>query len=244
MALFWDFMAYSLVLILVVLIAAAIWVGHLEAERKIGREAARRNLHCTIPWVLLSGFALVFVISLLERYSWVIFCILFVAAIGAELISWFFKKQKAGSLLVDLGKTSKNKSDLWLGLFGVAVAVFQTWFFFTLVSHEVPESISLKSEIFKLFWWWFFAVHSTARSLDKLEFRENGICFMGAFIRWQRINSYAWEPDKPNVLTIRFKPRFPLVPGFMSITIPEQHKRGVGDILNERLPDKNQLFLG
>jgi hypothetical protein len=239
MALFWDFMAYSLVLILVVLIAAAIWVGHVEAERKIGRETARRNLHHTIPWVLLSGFSLVFVISLLGRYSWVIFCIIFVAAIGAELISWFLKKQKAGPLLADLGKTSQNKSDLWIGLFSVAVAVFQTWFFFTLVPHGTPESTSLKSEIFKLFWWWFSAVHFTARGLDKLEFRENGICFMGAFVRWQRINSYAWESDKPNVLTIRFKPRFPLLLGLLSITIPEQHKHVVSDILNERLPDKN-----
>ena len=127
-------------------------------------------------------------------------------------------------------------------MFWIAIAVFQTWFFFTLVSYEIPESISLESEMFKLFCWWFFAVHFTATGLDKLEFRENGICCMGTFIRWQRINSYAWEPDKPNVLTIRFKPRFPPLPGFMSITISEQHKRVVGDILDERLPNKNRLF--
>jgi hypothetical protein len=233
MAWFWGFLIFF-----VVLMAGSFWFGYVAAERMVGREAARRTLRYTMPW-LLFGFALAFVIPLLGKYGWVSFYILYAAGISAWLISWFFRKQEAGSLLADIGRNSQNKFIFWIGLIEVAVAVLQTWLFFTLVSNGVPEYTSPELEISKLVFWWSFASFYIAIGLNKLEFRENGTCFMYSFIKWQRISSYTWEPTKPNVLTIRFKPLFPLLPGFMSIAIPTKHKNVVDRILDERLPGKN-----
>lgn len=229
---FWGFLIFC-----VVLMAGSLWFGYVAAERMVGREAARRKLRYTIP-SLLFGFALALVIPLLGKYGWVSFYILYSIGIGAWLISWFFRKQEAGSLLADTGRSSQNKFMFWIGLIEVAVAVLQTWLFFTLVSNGVPKYTSLEMEVSKLIFWWSFASFFIAIGLNKLEFRENGICFMYSFIKWQRINLYKWEPTKPNVLTIRVKPLFPLLPGFMSIAIPAKHKDVADGILDERLRGK------
>jgi hypothetical protein len=227
---FWGFLIF-----LVVLVAGPLWFGYVIAERMIGREAARRNLRYAIPWILF-GFALAFTIPLFGKYGWVSFYILYAVSISIWLISWFFRKQEAGALLIDIGRTSQNKFVFWIGLFEVAVAVFQTWLFFMLISNGVPKYTSLELEISRLVFWWSVASFFVAIGLNKLELRENGICFMYSLIKWQRINSYAWELAKPNVLTIRFKPRFPLSPGFMSIAIPEKHRKDVvSHILDEQL---------
>ena len=233
MAWFWGFLTFF-----VVLMAGSFWFGYVAAERMVGREAARRNLRYAVPW-LLFGLAFAFVIPLLGRYGWVSFCILYAGETSAWLISWFFRKQEAGSLLADIGRTSQNKFMFWIGLIEVAVAVLYTWSFFTLVSNGVPEYTSLELEGSKVILWWSLASFLIAIGLNKLEFRENGTCFMYSFIKWQRINSYTWEPAKLNVLTIRFKPHFPLFPGLMSIAIPAKHKDVVARILDERLPGKN-----
>jgi hypothetical protein len=210
-----------------------------DRERMIGHEAARRNLRYAVPW-LLFGFALAFTIPLFGRYGWVSFYILYAVGISIWLISWFFRKQEAGALLIDIGRTSQNKFVFWIGLFEVAVAVLQTWLFFMLVSNGIPKYTSLELEISRLVFWWSVASFFVAIGLNKLELRENGICFMYSLIKWQRINSYDWELVKPNVLTIRFKPRFPLSPGSMSIAIPEEHKKDVvSHILDEQLPGKS-----
>ncbi len=169
MAWFWGFLIFF-----VVLIAGSAWFGYVAAERMVGREAARRNLRYTIPW-LLFGFALVCMILLLGRYDWVVSLnILYAVWIGTWLISWFFRKQEAGSLLADIGRTAQNKFMFWIGLIEVAVAVLKTGLFF---------ATSLELEISELAFWWSLASFFIAIGLNKLEFRENGICFMYSLIR-------------------------------------------------------------
>ncbi|MBD2095878.1 hypothetical protein H6F90_12045 [Trichocoleus sp. FACHB-591] len=233
---FLDFLIFF-----VVLIAGSVLFNYIAAERIVGRKAARRNFRYATAWILfglLSGFALFFVIQLLGRYGWISFYILSAVAISTRWISWFFRKQEVGSLLADVGRTLKSKIIFWIGFIQVVLAVFQTWLFFTPALNGIPEYTTLELEISKLIFWWSFASFSMALGLNKLEFRENGICFMYSLIRWQRINSYAWETDKSNVLTVRFKPRFPLSPGFTSLPIPAKHKEVVSRILAERLPGK------
>jgi hypothetical protein len=165
--------------------------------------------------------------------------LIFAGAHIVLLIMLFCRKQGTGSLLADLGKTSQNKLVFRVGLIGVALAVLQTWSFFTLVSNGIPEYTILERNVSELIYWWSFASLCIALGLEKFEFRENGIYFMSSYIKWQRIDSYTWEPAKPNVLTIRFKPGFPILPGFMSIPIPTRNTDVVDSILDERLPGKN-----
>lgn len=232
---FWLFLLVS-----VIVIAASFW-GYLAEEGMVGREAARRNSRYAVPALLfcvLFGFALVYVVELLGRYGWVSFHILYAVAISAWWMSWFFRKQEAASLLADVGRTPQSKFLFWGGLIQVAVSVFMTWLLVTSPLTRMPEYTSLTLEISRLVFWWSIASYSIALGLNKLEFRENGICYLYSLIRWQRINSYTWETDKSNVLTIRFKPRFPLWPGITSLAIPARYKEVVSHILAERLPSK------
>jgi hypothetical protein len=226
---------WGVLIFLVVVGAGSLWLGSVLAERTFGREAANRNLRSAIPLLLLAfalGFPLGFVIFSLGRNGRISFFILSAAGMSAWLISWFFRKQAAGSLLADIGRNSQNKFMFWVGLIMIAFLVPLTWFSFP------RSSISLETKSV-LVYLCSSASFNIAIGLSKLEFRENGICFMCSFTKWQKINSYTWESAKPNVLTIRVKPFFPLLPGFMSIVIPAKHKDVVDRILNERLPDKN-----
>jgi hypothetical protein len=233
MTLFWEFLIFFLVLMVI-----SLGIGYAIAQGMIGREAARRNLRYVLPW-LLCGFAITFLIPLLGKYGWVSFYILYAVGMGIWLLSWLLRKQESGVLLLDVGKNVQSKLLFWVGLLEVAVAGFLTWLFFEQVSRGFPLYSSLGIEASKLVFWWSFAIFFMALGSSKLEFREKGICFMFSFIAWQRVRSHHWEPSKPNTLTIRFKPRYPLFPGFMSMAIPAKHRDAVSHILNERLPDKN-----
>jgi hypothetical protein len=229
----WGFLIFFLALMTI-----SVGIGYAIAAGMIGREAAQRNLHYALPWLLL-GIAIACLIPLLGKYGWISFFTLYTVGISIWLLSWFFRKQEAGVLLLDIGKTAQNKLLFWVGLFEVAVAGFMTWLFFEQVSMGLPQYSSLGTEVSKLAFWWSFSIFFMLLGLSKLEFRENGICFMFSFIAWQRIKSYDWEQSKPNTLTIRFEPRYPLFPGFMSMSIPAKHRDAVSHVLNERLPDKS-----
>jgi len=221
-----------------VLMAISLGIGYAIAEKMIGREAAQRNLRYVLPW-LLFGFAIAFLIPSFGKYGWISFHILYAVVINIWLLSWFFQKQEAGVLLLDIGKNGQSKFFFWGGLLEVALAVYMTWLFFKQVSRGFPQYSSLEMEASKLTSLWSFAIFFMALGLSKLEFREKGICFMFSFITWQKVKSHNWEQSKPNTLTIRFKPRYPLFPGFMSMAIPAKHRDAVSHILNERLPNKN-----
>jgi hypothetical protein len=220
-----------------VLIAISLGVGYAIAAEIIGREAAQRNLRHVLP-LLLFGFAIAFLIPWFGKNGWISFHILCGVGISIWLLSWSFRKQEAGALLLDIGRNVQIKLFFWFGLFKVVIAAFMTWLFFQQVSKGLSQYSSLEIEASKLVIWWS-AIIFIALGSSKLEFREKGICIMFSFIAWQRVKSHNWEQSKPNTLTIRFKPRYRLFSGFMNMAIPTKHRDAVSHILNERLADKN-----
>ena len=228
---FWVFLIFFIVIM-------AIGLGRRDAIAKgmTGREAAQRSLRYVF-FCSLFGLAMSLLISSLGKYSWVIF---FISPVGISiwLLSWAIRQQEAGALLLDVGKTSQNKLFFWVGLFQVAGAGFTTWLFSEQVSRGLSQYRSLDTQASILACYWGAAIFFMALGLNKLEFRENGTCFMFSFIAWKRVQSYHWEQSKPNTLTIRFKPRYFRSPGLMSMAILAKHRDAVSHILSERLPDK------
>lgn len=226
--------------------AMLLGIGYPADKGMLGREAAQRNLRYVLPLWGLFGLAITFLLPLFGKYDWVnfyIFNLVVVIGFSIWLLSWFSRKQEAGVVLLDVGRTTKNKRLLWVGLFEVALAGSMI---FKQVLREFSPHSSLVAKTSSLGFWWSFALNFMiiglsfiVLGLSKLEFRENGICFLSSFIVWQRVNSYNWEQSKPNTLTIRFKPRYPLFPPFMSMAIPAKHQDAVSHILKERLPEKN-----
>lgn len=226
----WGF----LIFFFIVFIATSFLFGWVRAADMVGREAVRRNLRYILLSMLL-GCAFSFVILFLGKYRWVCLDILVLVDISIRGLTWFFHKKEFGNLLINIGRTSINK---YYFSFGVPYALFvtlTTCLLFVQMPGEIRQSLTL--EIISQFGFgWISVILPLAYGFSGLEFRENGICFMFIFLNWRRINSYNWEKSKPNVLTVWFKPRFPLFPGFMSIPIPTKHCDVVSQILDEQLP--------
>ena len=236
MTLVWVFLIFFIFFVL----ASSLGVGYTKAKGTIGREAAQRNLRFTI----LSLLALFTIYFLIFRNYGISGCTIFSSVtlstlVGVWLLGWISQKQKAGSLLLDVGRNPQYKFMLWVGLLEAAVAALQTLVLFSQVSQKLPLYMSLKEGVFQVIFYWSFAIYLIASGLSRLEFRENGTCFMYSLIVWQRVNSYKWEQTRPNILTIRFKPWFSFFPGIVSMNIPAKHRNTVSQILNERVPNQN-----
>ena len=237
---FWNFLIFSI--LSTVLISILLKIKHEIAKGMTGSEAGLRNLNILFAILLTAIIFLSLFVGqyLLEEHSSIIFPIFLTIGVNSWLLSWFFRKQAAGVLLLKIGRTLQHKIPFWLGLFWIALLSFATWGFFDdLSQHHYSSYADLVVEISFLAQYWSLAIWCLALGLSKLEFRNNGICFMFSFIAWQWIKSYTWKQSKPNTLTIRLKGRYPLLSGSMSMTIPTKHQDAVSHILNERLPDKN-----
>jgi hypothetical protein len=236
MDLFWWALIFT-----IVVVAGSFWFSHVAQEQLLGSEAALRNLRHSIPLLIVGifvGILMVFMFPLLGTYGWLNYTL--AASINVmAVIFGFYRKKKAGSLIANIGRTSQHKFMFRTGLFAIMVAVVVTWSFFAKVSTGIPKDINLALNMSEVTYWWTSASLFIVLGSGKLIFGENGVYFMAFFTKWQSINSYVWEPEKPNVLTIRFNPRFPILPGFVSIPIPAKRKDLVDSILEERLPGKN-----
>jgi hypothetical protein len=238
-----EFVQYLLI-ILAVPVPITLGIGYLITKSVKGHKAAQRELYYAIRFLLaifiLVCLPLLFGESILSLYG---FCfLLFIALYFVYSLSWIvwsltwpLRKQEAGVLLLDVGRTN-NKYMFWYSLLIIAMASFQVWSSFEQPSRGVEPSTSLiLSGVNNA----YLGIVLLLYALGKLEFRENGTCFMYGFITWERIKSYNWKPSEPNTLTMRFKPRYPLFPRSISMKIPAKYRDTVNRFLDEQLPGKN-----
>jgi hypothetical protein len=233
---------WVLLIFFIVLMAIAFGVGYVRQVARIGREAVRRIIRSNLPGMLLGlapFLAPTLAMIFLREYSLVIFQILYSVGVSVWLLPWFFRKKEFGNLLINIEQPLVPIFFFWMAVFLTLITGVYTFVVFGLVLEGLLQSTSLGIEISRLVFGWVLAIFFLAYALSRIEFRENGICFVFTLFKWQRINSYNWEQSKPNILTIRFKPRFPLSRGFMSMPIPAKHRDVVNQILDERLPGKN-----
>jgi hypothetical protein len=228
----WGF----LIFFFIVLIATSFWFGWVRAADMVGREAVRRNLRYILLSMLL-GCPFGLVVSFSGKYRWVCLDILMLVGMSIWGRIWVSRKKEFGDLLINAGQTSINKYYFSFGVPYTLLLTLTTCLLLIQMPGEIRQSLILEM-ISQFGYLWIWAILFFAYGLSGLEFRENGICFMFIFLNWRRINSYNWEKSKPNVLTVWFKPRFPLFPGFWSIPIPIKHRDVVSQILDEQLPGK------
>jgi hypothetical protein len=231
---------FGLLWLLLFPFAFILGMTYVLTAAQMGHEAAQRTTQLTlILFLLLIPFG--FLISLPGKYGLVGFQIFVTVTVIISLLSWSFRKQKAGILLLDIGKNE----NLWVtqvmaGLAYAAFAGYNIWSFFRQVSWGNLQYASLVTKISDFAFWFSLGISLILQGFSKTEFRTNGICTYFSFISWKTIKSYNWEPSKPNILTIRHKPRFPLFLNWTSWPIPMRYKEAVSHILNERLQDKQR----
>jgi Domain of unknown function (DUF5673) len=215
-------------------------ISYVSTAAMMGHEVAQRTISFTLIFFLLM-VPFFLLINLGGKYGLVGFQFFFAVTIIVSLLSWSLRKQKAGILLLDIGKNE----DLWVsqvgvGLLWAALAGYNAWSFFRQVPRGNLQYFSIVTKVSELAFYLSVAISLILQGFSKTEFRVKGICTYFRFISWQQIKSYNWEESKPNVLTIRYKPRFPLFPKWMSWTIPMRYREDISRILDERFQDKSR----
>ncbi len=219
-----------------VLLAISLGIGYVVSVRMGGHEAAQRYLRNAIPFSLIGlslAFIFVFIFPVLGNYGWLIFSINIILAVsyGIYLLTWYWRKRQAGSLLLKVGQLSANKLFFQVGVFQSLIATLYSALFIYQVSTGFSSSDSLANSLTTLLNGWTLAIVFVSFGLSGLELRENGICYMFGLIKWERITSYVWERSQNSNVTIRLKRRFPLLPGFGSFPILSTHRDAVDQIL-------------
>lgn len=238
---------------LIIVIVLGLGLGYLIASREYGQEVAQRNLRLVIPLffviIFVGGPARTFVEKSLGEYGRLSFSILFAVLIISYPLSWLWRRKQVGSLLLDLGRSSSSKPMLWFGLFQ---GILAAWYSFSLLqlilrgvqAYSTPDDYFsvVVSDLSALLSSCSLAIFFCSTGLSRLQLRANGICYQFQRMSWQRITSYNWERAKPHILTIRFKSRFPLIPGFWSLSIPIARKDDVEHVLSEYLACKSETL--
>ncbi|ESA36887.1 hypothetical protein N836_04830 [Leptolyngbya sp. Heron Island J] len=219
----------------IIFIGLVLGAGYLIVARTMGQPVAKRNIGYALPWMLV-GLAIALIPTLVTLGGptiWNSFYLTYVILTGLWLISWPLRKRKAGGLLLNAGRTWHNKCLFWIGLVEVVVAAIITWISWVSLTDFPNASNTVVHTSLKIAFWWMLAILIVSLGLNRLELRENGLCFLYNFIPWQRMKSYAWETNYPNTLTIRLQPRMVFLPGIMSIRVPEAQRDRIDQILKD-----------
>ncbi|WP_171975985.1 hypothetical protein [Brasilonema sennae] len=210
-------------------------IAYAISYRTIGRQAAQRRLGRSALLILLAFFVALGLGSL-GKYGSISFNFLFAAFVALWLLSWNWRKRKAGALLLDVGRFSQSKLMLWVGVLEALFAVFNTSSAINKISTGLGNDTKLLEVISQPVLFWSLAIYFLSMGLSRLEFRENGICYMLSVVKWEKLTSYWWSQDKPNIVTIEFKqPPYLLSTGLRSLRIPSAHRDAVKQILAEHL---------
>ncbi|MEO0349279.1 MAG: hypothetical protein AAF282_04430 [Cyanobacteria bacterium P01_A01_bin.15] len=223
-------------IVTIALLYVLIGVGYVFGVRST-RGASGKAVTHLVPWV---GFGIIFTVVFSavandEQFDGRFVYLVYGAGILFWLLSWPLRSRKAGGLLLNAGRTWHNKLLFWIGILEVGVAAVITWVSLVAIS-DLPDTPEPMAQLSKVLFWWTFAVFLLSVGLNRLELRENGMCFLYTFVPWRRMKAYTWETSAPNTLTVRIKPRLPLLSGYMSIRVPKSCRDDVDQVLQTHVP--------
>ncbi|MBD2211923.1 hypothetical protein H6G27_18915 [Nostoc linckia FACHB-104] len=228
-----------------ILLAILLGMRYIATTRAVGYQNASRELLYALPWFLVY-FILGFFVSRLINYESLSFLIVYAVFLAISLIyllTWNWRKQQAGYLLLDSGFVLRNKRLVWLSLITMALAAFYS----TLFIDAALSGVSLHDNVHNSYFTgaiilWTSVILLISRGFSRLEFRENGICYMFSLLKWEKLRSYRWEKSGNNVLIVGFDPSFFLVRSYWRLVIPVTDKDAVNEIIAYHLNKRTQIL--
>ncbi len=213
------------------------------ACQRLAQDVRSPKLRPIIPFfligVVIPGVSSSRIPFLRTPYALLSLSIVSAVFIPIYLLSWRWRKKKAGCLVLDLGQTLSNKLCFGLGLLEVLGA---SYFTFSLIRQVSRENYQFSpDEIYRLgvaIFLWTLAILLLAWGVSRLQLRENGFCYHYQILNWHKIISYAWQESKPNTLTMRLKSKVSFLPKFVSFPIPPDKRNQVEYILANYVPGK------
>ncbi|MBE9068006.1 hypothetical protein IQ260_15250 [Leptolyngbya cf. ectocarpi LEGE 11479] len=219
-------------------VGLSLLVGYGLLVKAMGQSAARRQMSHALPWIVL-GFAIAFTsafTAVWKQSVWSFIHLAYIISVSLWLLIWPVRKRKAGSLQLNVGRTWHNRMLFWIGIAEFAIAAMITWIAWLTLTEVANSSIEVAQLSLKVAFWWVLAAFIFALGLNKLELRDNGLCFLYNFIPWQRMKSYTWDTNYPNILVIQIHPRFVFLPASMNIRVPEQHRDAIDRVVQTYIP--------
>lgn len=153
------------------------------------------------------------------------------------------RNKKAGILLLNVGQTIYEKYFFWMAiltalpvLFISRVCILQL-LIIVMPAPNPPGTVFLFSVAVTIAGWGTVAgmYYISSRGL---ELRENGICFLLLFLKWEQYQSYSWLGAKKSILYAPYKSRFLILRKINAvlIPIPTKHRSAVDQIVAKYLP--------
>ncbi|MBW4647829.1 MAG: hypothetical protein KME06_03895 [Kastovskya adunca ATA6-11-RM4] len=230
-------------LVIPVLIAVSALWEYSSSRSMFGQAAAKRNLRNSAFWLVLAlmlGIAFYFLRSQPWRNSALFGLTILLFAVEVVLciywLTWFGRKQQAGSLLLNVGRLKTQRGMFSTGIFFMFLTIMQVGLSIDQAWKSLAEfsPSHLEISLFLAIFFWASALNFLIAGASRLELRENGICYLYSIIRWKKIGSYQWEGKRSNTLTLWLKQRF-LFFQTKNFPIPPTQKETIKSILEQNL---------
>ena len=165
-----------------------------------------------------------------KDHTWESFFLLFLGvSLWAYIGTLRWRKRRAGSVLLDLGRTRTHKMFLVIGGvaagFNMLVLGGSLW--------PINDELGVE-DVSRYFCWISWGVFMLLLGLRHSEIRESGIFHLDRFLKWKSIESYEWEGKDGLTLTFRAKRRLPFLRR-VSLGIPSVQKDNVNSLIAEHL---------
>ncbi|ACK71174.1 hypothetical protein PCC7424_2763 [Gloeothece citriformis PCC 7424] len=232
-----DFVIAANIIVIGVVLAILLLMGYLTSIRTIGQKAARKNISYYFLLFLL-GIIIALVFSLIISTGWANyaslgFAVIFTAVTAVWLVTWPWRKRRAGNLLLKVKSTPKERQLLWCGVCFIIVATFMM--ILSVVNYSDYESFFYRLTMLLIYW--TLAISFIASSLSGLELREKGITYRFSVIKWAKIEQFSWSDTKVNILIIQLKDPLPFLRKTRGISVPLSQKDSIHHILSQYLID-------
>jgi len=216
---------------MITLVGLSSFVGYRTMRYQVGNEIAKKKMRLLIPIVVVAVSVGVFLpdfppskntgLLILDGFGFALFIFLFVR--------FYQQKSQSGDLLLDLGwmlKRHKYWAISWKILI-LSFAITVVGAFYTASEFDPGELLMVLTIVPGVCIVTFFKA-------SKIQIRENGILTVGGLLRWKNIESFKWQGENSDVMTIRMKKGFWFArEGHLKV--PSNQKEEVERILTEHL---------
>lgn len=201
-------------------------VIYSQRERVVGKRIADREFSLSF-FIILAVFLLFSILSASRLDDWVLdssnlVYVFFTISYWIIIFNLIIQKQRAGEILLDMGRSPDSLITVLLGVFALIGYLYVAFL-------ERETILDSTEEQIRAFFQITLALSIILSGFRRMFFTRAGFLW-GILIRYENIASYSWEYDKPNVLSLVLKKRI-WFQKVINIPVPMELKNTVKMIL-------------
>lgn len=213
-------------LVIPLLLLFSVIVIYSQRERVVGKRIANREFNLSL-FIILAVFLLFSILSASRLDDWVLdssnlVYVFFTISYWIIIFNLIIQKQRAGEILLDMGRSPDSLITVLLGVFALIGYLYVAFL-------ERETILDSTEEQIRAFFQITLALSIILSGFRRMFFTRAGFLW-GNLIRYENIASYSWEYDKPNVLSLVLKKRI-WFQKVINIPVPMELKNTVKMIL-------------